>query len=804
MNTSILSETLKTSLMYGVAFGALAISAPAMAQDAQDQADDADADVIYVTSRKRQELLTEVPMNIAVIGAEEINHRNLINAEDAYRTFAGASAPRGELILRGLAGSNDSTPGTTTTFTDGIPFNFNDLYDVERIEVLRGPQGTLWGSNAIGGTVQIITNKPDLDEYQANVSVIFGQEKNRPGMATRASGMINVPLIEDKMALRITTSAAHEEGKILNTYTGATGKENDRFIRAQLMFEPTENSRINLSWINSVEYNSARTWSDLSTPEYYYDAILTANEAATYGYDVELAFRDCDPITGSRVECKGGELNGHDPKFADWELMDPFQEDKYNVVALTFEQDNIIEGVDFTYAGSWRHYRYRGRQSYWSRYDSNDMFRTWIIDEEDTERMTHEMRLQSNDFDNPFQWTIGAYYDKNETLPTPDGQWQYHAADDKSRAIANALWVDFWGYGTDPSVVGQTLYGDDTKNYNYAVHKWVEKELALFGEASYTADLGDNGSIEFLGGLRYYNLKDDLHDEVDGIWIDSFDLTSIETITKDGESGFRKKASINWMPNDDFSVFAVYSEGYRRGGNNGPSAPQDCSADENIGSYVDRYQSDSIKNYEIGFKGFAFDRKVRFSAAVYQIDWTGVQAQVYMPSCGFSYTANAASARSQGIEFESTSNLTDTLKLVMNGSYTSSKMTEASVALKAEKGDDMTMVPKYNYYMALDQEVDYWGHDGYLRLDISGYGESKSHFRAKETDISPAYNLFGLAAGVKVTENAEVSLHVKNLFNQEVILYKRQTYSDDSWTTGGKLHYYGAQRSVAVRLDMDF
>src|SRR5690606_2779086 len=135
-----------------------------LAQDSE--ADDLLIDEVIVTARKRNETIVEIPMNISAVGAEEILKRNLIKKEDIYRTVAGAASPRGELILRGLSGGNDATPGTSSTFTDDIPFDFSDLFDVERVEVLRGPQGTLYGSNAIGGTVRIITNKPNLNELQ--------------------------------------------------------------------------------------------------------------------------------------------------------------------------------------------------------------------------------------------------------------------------------------------------------------------------------------------------------------------------------------------------------------------------------------------------------------------------------------------------------------------------------------------------------------------------------------------------------------------------------------------------------------
>lgn len=807
MKLNCLSKSLKTSLMYGVAFSGLSVT-NALAQDAA-QADDADTDVVYVTSRKRQEIITEVPMNIAVVGALEINHRNLVTTEDAYRSFAGAANPRGELILRGLSGGNDSTPETTSTFTDGIPFEFDNLYDVERIEVLRGPQGTLWGSNAIGGTVQVITNKPNLGEYEGSASVQFTSEKNRPGMGTRASGMINVPLVEDKMAIRVTGSSGHEDGKVYNPYTNSTGKEDDFFVRAQLAWQPSENSYLNLSFINSRKYDSARDGSDATHPEYYMEPVLTANGAAPYGYDVELTFEDCANPSMTRVQCYndrfGTQMNGHDPKFSDWELMDPNDEDKYNVVALTFEQDNIINGVDFTYAGSWRHFRNRGQQSGWNRNDANDMFRTWIIDEYDDERITNEFRFQSNDYDNPFQWTIGAFYDRQTQDPTDSEQWQYHASDQKSRAIAEYYWHQYWGDPyADPTELGLDMYGDPTKHYNVTTNRNITTELALFGEASYKAELGNGGKIEFLGGLRYYDLKDDQDYHQSGQWVDPGGRTLDTTLLKDGENGFRKKASINWMPNDEFAIFALYAEGYRPGGNNGPSAPNDCRNDNAIGSYVDRYKSDQIKNYEIGFKGFAADRKISFTAAVYQIEWTGVQADVYMDSCGFSYTANAGKARSKGIEFESSSSLTDSLKLVLNGSYTKATFLESVESISAEAGDDMTMVPKYNFYAALDQSFTVADKDGYVRVEAHGYGESKSHFDTKETDIAPAYTVVGLAAGLDITENMNVSVHVKNLFNQEVINYKRQRSRSDGWLGGAKTVYYGRERTISVRLDARF
>ncbi len=141
---------------------AAAVSVTAILATPQLSAQEA-IDEIVVTARKKPEVILDIPMNITSISEEEMKIRNIIDKESLYRTIAGAASPRGQLILRGLSGSNSSTPGTTNVWTDGVPFNFSNVYDVQRVEVLRGPQGTLYGSNAIGGTVKVITNKPNLN-----------------------------------------------------------------------------------------------------------------------------------------------------------------------------------------------------------------------------------------------------------------------------------------------------------------------------------------------------------------------------------------------------------------------------------------------------------------------------------------------------------------------------------------------------------------------------------------------------------------------------------------------------------------
>ena len=757
-------------------------------------------DEIVVTARKKPEVILDIPMNITSISEEEMKIRNIIDKESLYRSIAGAASPRGQLILRGLSGSNSSTPGTTNVWTDGVPFNFSNVYDVQRVEVLRGPQGTLYGSNAIGGTVKVITNKPNLNELEISGSVMFQNEKHRPGTEVRAFGVVNLPIVEGSLGLRVTAQSGSKTGKILNLNDGHRGETEDEFIRAQLMWEPNDKTRVNLSYVRDEWFSDAYDNVDLSTPPYYYEALLTPNADATYGYDVELAFPSC-PSGASRPECKLSHIGGliqddYNPDFATWYLLNHFDENSTSLVALTIDRDDIFDGVDLSYAGSYRDGNIAGRQNHWSRYDAQDMFRTWIDDTNGWTRSTHELRLQSSG-EGPLEWTIGAFHDDSRGDENPNVQWQYHASDNRSRAISDYLWGYWWGY-EDPTQLGIDMYGNGNVHYNGSQLRWDDTETAYFGEVSYTMDLQDGKTLELTGGIRFYDIANDYYYVDSGLW--NNDTTDI----KDGEDGNRIKLSANYRPSENFAVFGVYSEGYRPGGNNGSAPPVSCRNAPAVGNYSDRYTSDQTENTEIGFKGLAFDRKVQFSGAIYQIDWSGVQAKVYMDTCGFSYTANAATAKSKGFEIETTTMLADDLKLIVNYSRTNSEMTSDVPSIGASDGDDMTMVPNYNYYLAIDKAINFRGRDGNLRLDVNGYGKFKTHFNVKDQDIADGYEVVNLQASLQVSENTRLNVVVNNLLDDRIVSYKfaRSRNIGSYWNIYHT--YYAPDRTVAVRMDYTF
>ena len=205
---------------------------------------------------------------------------------------------------------------------------------------------------------------------------------------------------------------------------------------------------------------------------------------------------------------------------------------------------------------------------------------------------------------------------------------------------------------------------------------------------------------------------------------------------------------------------------------------------------------------ELGIKANLFDRRTRLAAAVYNIDWTDVRTSIYMPSCGFSYIANAANARSQGIELETSTYFDSGTTLTFNASYTDSKMLSDVEALGASRGDDMTMVPKYNAYVALDQEFSLFDRRTFARIDVAAYGSYKSHFNVRDEDRSPAYQTVGLSGRMDLNENATVGVYIDNLLNE-----RYTTYTSARSRTSGRLplhDIYGPERSVTLRFDYRF
>jgi len=783
--------------------GLMATSTSVMAQDNNDEASIEDVEKIVVTSRRKAETIIEIPMAVSSVSAMEIADRNYTEAEDLYRTLAGAAMPRDELILRGLSGGNTAFPGTTSTFVDDIPIEFTQLSDIERVEVLRGPQGTLYGSNAIGGTVRIITKKPQLDEFELFGSIQAGSEADVEGYDSNLSLGINLPLVEGKVALRVNGNLAHDQRQFVNMNTGTQSEKDSNFIRSQLLWQIDDNMDLTFGYSRIESSTLGDNLGDRSQPDYYWDYAVAEDDSYPHGYAIDFFKVDC-PDGAERPECMAGSApiadKGVPKKYQYWDEFDGWAKGKTDLFTLNFGVDNLFDFATLSYSGSYRQYEGASLDD-WSRLDGSDMYRTWIINDRGYERTTHEMRLQNLDTTSPLSWTVGVFYDKTELDNLPDYQVQYHAGDDISLSVFEQwMGFEYWlgddRYTGDIAQYGEDVLGNRQAHWRSSIIENWDKELSFFADVSYTFDLGDAGELEVNGGVRNYHIEDYSLDWSDGVWGQGTDELGGK------EDGNRYKMSVSYRPSDDLAVYGLYTQGYRPGGNNAPLTGA-CLTDPKAGNYNKRYTSDEVDNYELGIKGNAFDNRFSYAVAIYQLDWTKMLTSVYMDTCGFSYTANGGEAQSRGVEFESTAQLTDDLKMTFNFSKTNSEILEDNDAIDAEKGDDMTMVPDTNAYVALEQGFNFMGRQAFVRADYAYYGEYKSHFKVKDEDVTPSYGYVNLSTRFEVSDDVTLSLHVKNLFDDETISYKRARSRSDS-TTAQQYISYLEGRTLTVRLDYTF
>ena len=795
---------------------ALALGTTALAQD-QEQTDtppDAEEgqalalDAITVTARKREESVMAVPMNISVLSAVELEDRNISNVQELHRTIAGGASPVGELILRGLVGGNTASPGTTSQFVDGVPFDFGNVFDIAQVEILRGPQGTLWGSNAIGGTIQIRTQEPVFNYFDVFTTLVGEREKNVDGTRSRMQAGVNIPLIDDTLALRVTASVSDTPGKIVNAHTGNAQGSKNEFVRSQLKWQPVEAMNITLGHVWMATDGKGTRNADRSIAGYYWVPSLTENPDSPWGYDVDFNTVPC-PAGAERPACRmpGSPLIDSDPRYTIYDLLDRWSRDTTNLFSLRADYDNLADVASVHYVGSFRKNASSSLDD-WSRLDMEDMGRTWIVNRSSDQRVTHELRIQSLERRAGFDWTFGLFQDRGWEGYNPDTQWQYHDTDPRSIAVFSA-WNDYFEYGfTDLGIhtiaeLGQALYGDPGINYNLTNLHTRASEEALFGEVSYLLDTGV-GQFEFTGGLRRFQFEDATAFRRSGIWFGTDgDNPFFDEAYSGEESGSRRKFSVSWQPNEDLNVYGLYSEGYRPGGNNAP-LPASCMGDDFVGAYQARYNSDQIDNYELGFKANLLGRRAHISSAIYRIDWSETWAEVYMPSCGFSYITNTPgeSARSQGMELESSFRLTDSTTLMFNYGYTDSELTVANPALGAQAGTRMTMVPRYNAYLAVDQGFTLFGRQAFARIDLAAYGEYKSHFNTRDADVAPPYRTVNLSGRINLNDYTTLSVYLNNVLNEEYLTYRSARSRTSS--RAALTERYGDERNIAVRLDYRF
>ena len=732
----------------------------------------ADVEEVIVTANKKVETVQEIPMNISVITDVDIEERGITTPEDFLRTLAGVTTPGGSRYysFRGLnTSSAQRSSGTTSTYIDEIPGTTMNIWDIDRIEVLRGPQGTLYGSNAIGGTIRYITKKPDLSGFDYAYSMEYGEKRFAGNAIVNYNAMVNVPL-NDLFALRATYSQSLDPGIYENiiTQNKDVGDQDDERYTITLGFERDDspihdgNIKSMVRYIVSDRYDEGMKekgngdkpgTADINDPN------CSTSTAFYYG-------SSCTRLT-ALAAAYGRDLSDYHPLFSFAEVTD----EKHNVVLSTLSSTTEV-GFDWGSATLTTMYRDYDEDSEteWSRIDTDDLYPAPLIVTSDSETEITELRLSSNP--GMIEWTAGLY--------------DFEANSDPNSIVENQalLTAEAWDYiqfmvpgGYDGAAYCPPYCGDDASPYfyygSYTYYNY-SSEKAIYGEVALNLD-----NWKFTAGLRDYEISDGYKTSEFGIFYsgNGCDGSATEGTTCNQEAGTesdtRPKLTATYMPNDDLTLFAVSSAGYRPGGNN-TALPPFCANDPEASNFQRRYTSDKAENTEFGLK--ARGDSFSFNATYFMIDWTDIQIGI-APACGWSFSANGGEAETKGVEIDFDVELADGLYMDFAGAFMTAETTIDMPSFGATAGDSLPGTVEEQYNVGLSYDYVMGSKPAYTRVDYLYYGESYATFGQSEDQMSPAYEKFNFNWGVELNENSTLQLSIDNLMDNRTEAFK---FSADS------------------------
>lgn len=608
------------------------VAFPAFAQDAPAAEDANDANVIVVTAQKRSENLQEVPISIQAFNGAKLEQHQVVALDDYAKllpsvSFQSFGPGQSQIYFRGVSsgananGSHSGPQPTSALYVDEVPLTTiggaPDLhvYDMERVEALSGPQGTLYGASSLSGTLRLITNKPDTSKFSGRVDITgttFGKGANSSGGTIE--GYINAPL-SDKAAIRVSAFYQRDGGYISNVPGTRTYQ-----VFSSTSGEDTVPFTVNNNQFVKKNFNDTETWGgraalkvDLDdnwtvTPSIIYQS---QKSHGTYLFDQtvgDLKVQDYTPDYGSD-EWYQAALTIHG-KVGNWDLT---------YAGGYFERDASVVQDYSAYTVAYDSFA----PSYASFIKSNganlDPTQTYRGLDHYT-KQSHELRITSPK-DNAWHLTAGLFFERQT-----------------DRITADYL---IPGLAAIPSTPAVPKCGDDI--FCTRVNR-IDRDYAGFVDASY--DLMSNLTIN--GGIRYFITRNSLGG-FSGFASTVADTASCKptsdpvlpcqlfqsTVRQTGET---HKVNLTWKVNPDAMVYATYSTGFRPGGIN-----------RRVG--VNPYKADKLNNYEVGFKTQWWDRKLTLNFTAFLEDWKDLQYGLSSAgSVGVISTYNAGDARIKGVE----------------------------------------------------------------------------------------------------------------------------------------------------------
>ncbi|MGC4028726.1 MAG: TonB-dependent receptor [Steroidobacteraceae bacterium] len=703
---------------------ALALPGESLAQAAGGD----DLAEIVVSARKRDESIVEVPQTITVMSDQvlaDYNIRsfndygnkvpNLVFLEGGSGSFAGSpSASRG-VTIRGIAGAN-----TTSFYIDdtAIPATENPrIVDVERIEVQKGPQGTLFGASSIGGNVRIITKRPSFAGPELKYQLSGGYTKNGGQPDYNGSLIGNTVVIPDKVAVRAMAFVNHDSGFITKTFPmDLAGKY------------PASRKGTG----ETFHYGGSIGAFVQFTPNFTADVKLLAQwENWPYGFSTVYRGQDKFDPPGDLTVARAADIR-------------IFDQTRWFLPSLTLKYEGTGWGLTSATSYYDRSNKTNNdvteamRQAVRTRYGYVYTGPAQQAGSSSSGNLQQELRLAVEPIFG-ISGLLGLYYSKEDG----HNRGEPRVIDGLAAAAAVAT----------PPVI---LAGDNWQDTLGSSHN---TQKAIFGELYYKPIT----KLSLTAGLRRYWLEQNNYTGIRGdVFVNRDTYTHVKT------AGYSPKFSILFEPTTGSSVYATAAKGFRPGGPGNSSLIAQCDPDlARLGvtraKVAAGYESDNVWSYELGAKGSV--GRMLMTGSVFQTDWKDIQQSVYLPSCGQQFTGNAGAARVRGFEFEINGRVTQDLSVRFGFGSTDAKIVDnAGGSTGQAVGSPVYGVPRKNATFGLVYEHE-------LRSGLSGFASGDWSYVDKSLSANGgsanpqmrgAYNLANIRFGAR-WDTSELSLYINNI-----------------------------------------